>query len=471
MIRTRLSLWNAAVLALVLTLLGVVVFFGARQSLYGVVDEDLLRRGAFLGTNWESRPKERPRMAPPQMKPDPSIDPAKFKEIEFEWFIARPRIWEKARKPEREDDVPWNMPAVYAALRGETRLFDSTIEGRRVRIYSIPLREKGKITAAGQFAASLEGADIGVGRIGRILLILLPLSLVATSVVGVWLTRRALQPVAEITRAAERIEATNLSDRLLVQSKDEFGQLAGVFNSMLARLESAFRKLEEAFETQRRFTADASHELKTPLTAIKARLGVAKRQAPTPEKYHDNLASIERSANAMSAIVADLLLLAQIDDGRMKKNARRLPLDSLAEESVAVVEDAFDRKIETSIEEGLNLVGDESGLSRVFVNLLDNAVRHTPPDGRVRLEAKRVGDRIVARVIDSGSGIPAADLPHVFDRFYRVSEARDRDSGGTGLGLSIVRSIVLAHGGEVRIESKVGVGTTVTVELPAEPSI
>lgn len=467
MIRTRLTLWNTVVLAVVLTFLGAVVFFGTRASLYGAVSEELVRRGDFLDRNWRYLSKKPPAAVMPVPKPDPAIDPSQFRDIEFESLIARPRIQRLGIESRLQEEGPWDSAAMRRSLSGERLLFDSTIDGRRVRLLSLPLREKGRVTGAAQFAASLKSADGAVFRLGRTLLVLLPLALVATSLTGVWLTRRALRPVGDIVSAAERIEATNLSGRLDVRGNDEFGHLASVFNAMLDRLESAFRKLEDSFESQRRFIADASHELKTPLTAIKTRLGVAKRQAHTPERVGENLASLERSANAMSAIVSDLLLLARADDGRLGSSARVLPIDSLADEAAAVVEDASGREITVEAESGLTVKGEESGLSRVLVNLLDNAARHTPPDATIRLEAVRVEDHIRIRIIDTGSGIPEADLPHVFDRFYRVSEARDRESGGMGLGLAIVRSIVTAHGGQVHIESEIGAGTTVTVELPA----
>lgn len=467
MIRTRLTLWNTVVLAVVLTLLGAVVFFGTRASLYGAVSDELARRGDFLGRTWQYLPKKPPATPMPVVKPDPAIDPAQFRDIEFEALIARPRIQRVGAHSAVEEESPWNLHAMRRSLSGERLMFDQEIDGRRVRLLSVPLREDGRVTGAAQFAASLKSADAATFRLGRTLVILLPLALVATSLTGVWLTHRALRPVGDIVSAAERIEATNLSGRLDVRGNDEFGHLASVFNAMLDRLESAFRRLEESFESQRRFIADASHELKTPLTAIKTRLGVAKRQTGSPERFADNLASLERSANAMSAIVSDLLLLARADDGQLGARSRVLPVDSLAEEAAAVVEDAFGRKIDVEAEPGLTVKGEESGLSRALVNLLDNAARHTPPEATIRLEAVRSGEWVRIRVVDTGSGIPEADLPHVFDRFYRVSEARDRESGGMGLGLAIVRSIVSAHGGRVDMESAVGTGTTVTIELPA----
>ncbi len=467
MIRTRLTMWNAAVLAVILTLLGLVAFLSTRASLYGAVDEDLQRRAGFLASVWKNFPLKPPPIPMPKDQPSFGVDPELFRRIEFEGLIVHPCIRRVGENLVRDGEDPWDSESLKQALRGKTSLFDTTLYGHRVRILSRPLRVDGKITGAGQFAASLENADAGVARLGRVLLVLLPLALLATSTAGVWLTRRALRPVAEIADEAGRIEATNLNDRLTVPGKDEFGHLAGVFNSMLGRLEASFGSMEETNQSQRRFVADASHELKTPLTAIKTRLGVALRKEQTPERYVEHLRAVERSANTMTAIVADLLLLARSDEGQPKTGDRLLPVASLVDEAIAVVSDAYGRAIETDVEDGLLLRGDEAGFARILTNLLDNAARHTPPEGSISLLARRKGGFVRIVVSDAGCGIPADDLCHVFDRFYRVSAARDRESGGTGLGLAIVRSIVKGHGGDVEIESAVGVGTTVTVELPA----
>ena len=352
------------------------------------------------------------------------------------------------------------------ALKGSREVVDTEIEGRRTRLLSIPLKVDGKVTGAAQFAASLQNADAGVAQLGRVLLILLPITLVVTALTGVWRTRRALRPVAEIAAAASRIESSSLSERLSVEGNDEFAGLSRVFNAMLDRLENSFKNLEGLYEAQRRFVADASHELKTPLTAIRTRLGVARRKEQTVERYSEHLDAIGRSVSVMSSIVSDLLLLARADEGKLAENGRVLPLDSLLEEAASVVSDAYGIEIKRDVTEGLAIKGDEFGLSRAIVNLLDNAARYGESSEPVQISAYEENNVILLKVSDQGKGIPAEDLPHVFDRFYRVTAARDRKSGGTGLGLAIVRSIAIAHGGSARIDSELGKGTTVTLELP-----
>jgi len=465
LIRTRLTLWNSTVLAVVLTLLGFTAFFSTRASIYGAVDQDLRRRGEVTGENLKNIP-EAPRSPPPKLVPSLGTDPAQFRLVEFEAMTTRPCIVRIGQPNNGFEAQPWDAPALRRSLKGGTELFDTVLEGRRARILSLPMRAGGQIVGAFQFAASLENADAGVARLGRVLLVLLPIALLFTSATGVWLTRRALRPVAAITDEASKIGARNLDERLTVPGHDEFGQLAEVFNSMLDRLERSYRSMEAAHESQRRFTADASHELKTPLTAIKTRVGVAGRSVQTPDRYKEHLKSIESSADAMATLVGDLLLLARADESNVTICGRLLPIDSVVDEAASIIEEVHGRPIECSVALDLRIKGDD-GISRVLVNLLDNAVRHTPPEGTVRLTAERVGAFVRFRVEDTGVGIPHDDLPHIFDRFYRVGAARDRDSGGTGLGLAIVRSIVKSHGGDVAVESSVGRGTTVTVEFPA----
>jgi signal transduction histidine kinase len=313
----------------------------------------------------------------------------------------------------------------------------------------------------------LEHADSAIAKLGRVLLLLLPLALLLTGVAGVWLTSRALRPVEEFADAAGRIGGANFSGRMPVSGKDEFAHLGSVFNSMLDRLETAFLNLEEAYKSQRQFVADASHELKTPLTAMRTRLGIASLRVQTPEKYIEHIGSLTRSTDKMSSIVSDLLLLARADEGMLLGKRRSIPVESLAEEAASIIEDAYGCRIERKVQDKLEVSADADGLSRVLTNVLDNAARHTPRDGSIVLSAFNRGQIVVIQVEDSGSGIPAEHLPHVFDRFYRVDASRERETGGTGLGLALVKAIVEAHHGALSIASEVGRGTTVTIELPA----
>ena len=249
--------------------------------------------------------------------------------------------------------------------------------------------------------------------------------------------------------------------------KDEFSELAGTFNGMLGRLELAFTRLGQALEQQRRFTADASHELRTPLTIIKANTSLALEEERSNAEYRRALEAADRAADATNRIVQDLLLLARGDAGQLRMELRPLHINEVLERAVEAFESFSTAPIAREwTEPSLLVPGDSHHLLRLFSNLLENAVRHTPPTGRITVTAGAEGDSAVVRITDTGEGIPPEHLPHVCERFYRVDAARARRHGGTGLGLAICQSIAEAHHGSLAIESVVGLGTTVIVRLP-----
>lgn len=513
MIRTRLIFWNAVIFAVALTLIGGIVFVTTRTGLYRNVDHDLALRAEFLTNGWRSRggpfnggpppngfgggfrdgdhhhdgphdhpgdgrfgPGDRgPGGGPPTpggpfgeqaLKTLRQIDPIEAERVAFSERLVMPKIFGPENEPMgRHSDIPFDKALLLRSLKGSTEYQNVNIDGHRIRVLSLPLMRYGKPSAAAQFAASLDQVDDSIARLGKTLLALLPLALIATSCLGVWLTKRALRPVQAIAEAAERIEATNLSERLPVSGADEFALLSGRFNSMLSRIEESFSRLEKAYEAQRRFIADASHELKTPLTTIKGRVGVSQVGAQTPERYAEHMKSIGRAADTMNSIITDLLLLARSDEDQIVLRKAPCNLHDLGTDAAAAVSPPNSNRIKIEMPEDLVIDADGALLYRVFLNLLSNAVRHTPEDKGIRLVGRRFGDRVIVEVIDQGEGIPADHLGLIFERFHRVDVSRDRASGGTGLGLSIARSIVLAHGGEIEIESELGKGTTARITL------
>ncbi|MFL5628032.1 MAG: sensor histidine kinase [Ktedonobacteraceae bacterium] len=301
--------------------------------------------------------------------------------------------------------------------------------------------------------------------------------LLVSTIGGYWLASKALRPVQMITRTANEINATDLRHRLHLQRKDEFGALAATFDQMLARLEAAFKR-------QTQFTADASHELRTPLTIIDLEINRALTQLQTPEEVRQVLEHICSENEQMTTIVNSLLLLARADTGQITLHKEEVDLSDLALASVERLL-PLAQQSQVTLSTGklpeLLISGDPQYLSRMLINLVENAIKYTSGIGqRVHVELACEHEHWgVLRVQDDGPGIADEHLPSLFDRFYRVDKARTRRQkkesgpmparehpGGTGLGLAIVQWIVQAHGGEVRVESKMGVGSVFEVRLP-----
>jgi signal transduction histidine kinase len=285
---------------------------------------------------------------------------------------------------------------------------------------------------------------------------------VASLGVGWVVAGRVLAPIGRITSVARDIQATDLSRRIqLPGPEDELKQLADTFDAMLARLDAAFA-------AQRQFVADASHELRNPLAIIRTNVDVALADPDaTPDELRQTIATVKRAGDRMTLLVDDLLALAR----RQQPTLEHEPVDlgaAVAEASDDFVVPAETRDIvlDRAIAPGVVVTGDREALKRVVANLLDNAVRLAPAGSRIRLATGSEGNRAWIAVADEGPGIPPEDQRHVFDRFWRADKARARADGGTGLGLAIVRQLVESHGGEVRLHSKVGVGSSFVVWLP-----
>lgn len=297
------------------------------------------------------------------------------------------------------------------------------------------------------------------------MLMAVPLVLMGAALGGQFLASRALKPIAYITDTVQKISAGDLSRRINYRGTvDEVGRLARTFDQMLMRLQAAF-------EREKRFTADASHELRTPLTAIKGRIGMILQQPRTQVQYSETMQQIERQVDRMIRLTNDLLFLARLDENRLPWNAINLNLSQLLEATVEQMQQvAKEHQISLIeiIKPNLFIQGDPDHLIRVFLNLLDNAIKYTPMKGQVIVQAQLLGTEVCVMVSDTGQGIAPEHLAHLFERFYRVEVARDRQSGGTGLGLAIAYEIVRLHGGSLTVQSQLNQGTIFTMLLPTK---
>ncbi len=314
-----------------------------------------------------------------------------------------------------------------------------------------------------RIAASRAQMHRALDLLQTLLFSLVPLAILIACAGGAWLSRRALTPVDEITSAARTIGIENLANRLpATGTGDELERLTETWNAMLARLESAVAVLS-------RFVADASHELRTPVAVIRTSAELALRREREPAAYREALREIEAESERMTQLVEDLLFLARRDARADALPMTTLDLRSIVRDAAHEVHGLAEaRGIRIEVETAsapVTVAGNAAALRRLFLALLDNALKYSPAGTEVRLSLRRQDGKIVATVEDQGVGIDAADLPHIFERFYRAS--RSRTDAGHGLGLSLARNVALAHGAEMDVSSETGRGSRFSVTFEA----
>jgi heavy metal sensor kinase len=314
-----------------------------------------------------------------------------------------------------------------------------------------------------EVGTSAAASEATLAHVLMMLAIGLPITVAVAVAGGFVLVRRALKPVEHMGRTAEAITQHNLSERLpVVRSGDELERLSVSLNHMIARL-------EETIQGSKQFVADASHELRTPLTVMRGELESLAQDGQLKGETREALGSVLEEVDRLGEIVEGLLALSRLDAGEAHSEWVRFDLAALvggtAEQMNLLAED---KKVNltTAVATPVFVEGDRARLKQVVVNLLDNAIKYTPAGGSVALSVRRDGPRALFEVSDTGAGIPADALAHVFRRFYRVDDARSREGGGAGLGLSIVKAICAAHGASVEVASVPGRGSTFRVTLP-----
>jgi heavy metal sensor kinase len=298
-------------------------------------------------------------------------------------------------------------------------------------------------------------------------LLAVPIVLALAGLAGYLLAKRALAPLEEMTCRAEEITSERLHERLPTgEIDDELGHLARVFNSLLARLEQSFEQL-------RRFTSDASHELRTPLTSIRSVGEVALQKDGTREEYRDTIGSMLEEVNRLTALVENLLTISRADAGRIQLHPTVFQAMDLAREAAGLFEVLVEEKGQRIViagDEGASLKGDRVFLRQALVNIIHNAVKHSPLGGTISVEVHCEPAGVQLEVTDDGPGIAPEHAARVFDRFYRADESRSRDEGGAGLGLSIAQWAVRVHGGDINLQAIQGRGCTFRIWLPPVPA-
>jgi heavy metal sensor kinase len=434
-IQFRLTVWYALVLAAALGLFGGLIWVSLRQRLIDDADREL--------SGSASR---------------------------FEQYFRREAAEETSEHLRDElDEFCQALPATdYLRLRG-TSGFEFHYPERGAPPGKVR-STRTQFTVSGE-AFTLE-AGTSLGRIHRtlellqfLLFSLIPAVIAIACLGGAWLSRRALRPVDQLTAAARTIGIENLSQRLVVpKTGDELERLTELWNTMLGRLESAVTTLSQ-------FAGDASHELRTPLAVIRTSAELSLRRARVPESYRESLSEIAAEAERMTQLVEDLLFLARSDARTVGMPMSALDLRDIicdVANELRELAEVRNLRVRTALGESEIVVsGNRAALRRLFLVLLDNALKYSPPGNQVNVTAAAAGDSVTVAVEDFGTGIAAADLPHIFQRFYRADKART--DAGHGLGLSLAATIARVHGAAIDVTSVEGEGSVFSVTLPLRP--
>ncbi len=356
--------------------------------------------------------------------------------------------------------------AVASELRIEKRFTTVRMEispGEPIssRVLTMPIVKNNRVAYVAQIASPLNTITAALKNLRLLLFILLPLTVIFTGIIGVFLAKVALKPVDKMIDTIHQITAENLKLKIHIpDTKDEIKRLAETFNEMLERLELTFT-------SQRQFIEDFAHELKTPLSVLKGELEVTLKKIRSTEEYESVLYSNLEEVNRISKIVEDLLILAQFENKEIVLEKNPLDICFMIKEIVKEMRTLAVQKgiaINLSASGAMSVYGDESRLRRLFINLLENAIKYTPDQGNVAVTIDPADEYVRISVSDSGIGIPENELYKIFNRFYRIDKSRHKP--GFGLGLSISKSIVEAHKGRIEVQSTSNLGTTFIVLLP-----
>ncbi len=469
-IRFRLTAWYALVLALAILLFALATSAVMERRLDESFDRELLDTARAIQRTAEVRPSGR---GFPALIDMPALDP--FSIAGYFIQIYRP---DGSTAYRSESLGLRNLPPPdLSQSQDQVSSQTVSIDGQEMRLLYAPLRLSTSDELLGVLvvATSTDQFDRAIDEL-RTTLIAGSLTALAIAITGGWfLAGRALRPVERMRREVAAIALDGATGAVLAEriqdprTDDEISRLAQTFNELLARLEAAF-------ETERRFIADASHELRTPLTAIRGNVDVLIRQARragegTPEQ-REALDDIQREASRMSRLLEDLLTLARTSAGftsqpeEMHPIALDIPITRAARTARTL---APDREIDVSLVDTTLVRADTDQIEQVVLILLDNALRHSAAPSPVIITLRRTGARAEIAISDQGEGIAPEHLPHLFDRFYRIDTARGRTSGGTGLGLAIADALIRRAGGAITVTSQPGEGATFTISLPAVP--
>ena len=446
-IRNRLTAWYSGTLLVILLVFSFILYVTVRAALQSSIDSDLQSRlvgvKGFMANEVPRFPKARLwHEFEESVQMQPGGEMMQVSDASGYWIFQSESIRGLRLAPPSSRQFP--------------ALTTQTLRGVPVRILTTAFEVKSEIYYI-QLATTLQHPYETINAFFRIVLWLLPALLLGAAAGGYWLSTRALAPVDRIIEGSRQISFTNLRGRLVVpQTGDELQRLSETLNQMIQRLETAFLSVVQ-------FTADASHELRTPVAFIRTTAEVALLQPRDTQSYRAAMADIHEEAERMTHLIDELLILARADAGasalKLAPVDVREPLSHVLSKTLPLANGKRVSLMAELPEQEATILGDATSLRRLFLILIDNAVKYTPDGGTVVVRVSVDDHRICVAVRDSGIGIAENELAKIFDRFYRSDKARQRDSGGSGLGLSIGRWIAEAHRAEIRVQSKLNVGS------------
>ncbi|HSV86163.1 MAG TPA: ATP-binding protein [Levilinea sp.] len=448
-LRLRLTLVYTSLLGGVLLIFGTLVYGMVSVVLLDQVDTTLEQSAGRIITRL-------------RILHDRTFDPRSLAEFPpVENLIIQ--VWGPDRDLHIARPARFRLPLNEVGLSlGENSFASVQANGLSLRVLTVPIESSRGPAGVLQAGLSLSLIDITQRTLASVLVMLIVFAMLLSGLAAWLVTGQALAPLALVTEIAANITRADDLQRRIPQSAvagDEVGTLIQAFNQTLERL-------EKLFTTQRRFLADVSHELRTPLTVIKGNVGLIRRAGEVDE---ESLSSIEAEVDRLARMVGDLLLLAQVESGRLPLELAPIELDTVLLEVFGQMRMLAGERIYMKVIEidQVQIMGDRDRIKQVIINLVANALQYTPSGGVVSITLRKVAQQVQLVVQDNGPGIPANDLPHIFERFYRGEKSRRRARGtGFGLGLSIAYWIVRSHSGTIDVISKEGLGTTFTVLLP-----
>jgi len=480
-IRFKIVLWYMLILSVTLTVLGAILYHNFQQKLTNDMNNLLRSRAGgiteSIDTYWEAEHLQSGLRLQDQFT---KFDNLNFTKIAERWvddkntdpalvgFIVRIFDGKGNLIASSKDITAAGLNSAHAQdiKRGQSFFEDIAIElssskTTMFRSFTRPVIEKGRLAYIVQVASPLSGLRSALNHLSILLLLLLPATVILTGLCGSFLAMIALRPVHDMIETIHQITAENLKLRInMPQTKDEIYALALTFNKMIQRL-------DDSFSSQRQFMEDISHELKTPLSVLKGELEVTLKKIRSAHEYENTLQSSLEEVNRLVRIVENLLMLARFDTKTVSLEPKSVELISLIQD---VVQDmqvlAQQKQVALSFNrvDEILVQADMMQLKRLFLNLLDNAVKYTPNGGKVSVMVQRQTHTVEVEIIDNGVGISSQEMDHIFDRFYRVDKSRS--TAGFGLGLSIAQSIAWAHNGDIKVRSNPGGGSVFVVTLP-----